>query len=334
MIIEIGLNIYFIVNNHRSVSNMNQDQNDDLLFNASPVFLKEPKTGTKKWHIPIRKDDTTREICEYSRSWTDTSFPFQDQKTFKFEKKTSRKDKKNFSTSPTTNNKYSVRRYRHEPDYLSEQKYGGDCRPYNAIANCKSAGIIPYTIYCGQTYFLLQKIKNPLRKKESGWNDFGGKQIKPDETTAEIAAREFSEETSCLFYLKEQNDEKSMELFQILKNNEDLFYSEDTIKKLKSTILISQKYFADKINKYVSPIHISSKETYISFFIRVEYIKEQELPGAEDIHIPYENRYMRECKWFSYDEIMSLGEKDFHKRLQITRIQQRISTYNAKGLFM
>lgn len=321
---------------------MNQDQNNDLLFNASPVFSEDQKTKTKKWHIPIRKNDTPSKMTGFSKSWTDTSSPFQDPEisetdfcnsSQQYKKRTHRKDKKNFSTSPNTN-KHGTYRYRYEPDFIPDKKYGGDFRPYDAIANCKSAGIIPYTIHCGKLYFLLQKIQNPLRKKEAGWNDFGGKQIRPDETTAEIAAREFSEETSCLFYLKEQNDDESMKSYHILKNNEELFYDEDTIKKLKKMIPISQKFFVDKINKYLLPIHISSKETYISFFIKVEYIEEHELPGAEDIHIPYENRYLRECKWFDYDELQEMNEKDFHKRLQITRIQQRINNYYDKGLFM
>nr|QZX42978.1 hydrolase [Mimivirus sp.] len=98
-------------------------------------------------------------------------------------------------------------------------------------------------------------------------------------------------------------------------------------------ILVSQKFYTDKITEYVLPIYVSSKETYISYFVKVKYIIENDLPKAEDIHINYEDRYLRDCQWFTLDEILNLCEKDFHKRLQITRIQQRITKYYEKGLF-
>lgn len=206
-------------------------------------------------------------------------------------------------------------------------------KKYNAITNCKSAGIIPYTYYNGKLLFLLQRIKNPSKKKDSGWNDFGGKRICHKETTIETAAREFNEETSCLFYLKEQKDEDSKKMYLAFQNNNELNYSEKTINDLKKLIPISQKYFANKISQYVLPIHISSKETYISYFLKVKYLPEHEIPNAEDIHIQYEDRYIRECKWFSFNEIIKFKEKDFHKRLQITKIQQRMKNYLFKKLF-
>ena len=209
-------------------------------------------------------------------------------------------------------------------------------RPYDAITNCKSAGIIPYTIHNGKLYFLLQNFLHPIRKKDNGWNDFGGKRTDSNEPTAETAAREFSEETSCLFYLNECKDTDpaaSQEQYNLFKDNPELTYSPETIELLKQTIIKSQQYYMDKITEFVSPIHISSKETYISYFVNVAYIPASDLPRAEDIHIAYELRYIRECKWFSYTELMMLNEKDFHKRLQITRIQQRIASYCEKGLF-
>ena len=201
-------------------------------------------------------------------------------------------------------------------------------KPYDAVNKCKSAGIIPYTYNNNKLYFLLQKLDNPIRRKDSGWNDFGGKKITEKETTAETAAREFSEETSCLFYLKHINDTVSYEL---LKNNDQ--YDENSIELLKKIILESQKYYVDLITRYAIPLYISSKETYISYLIKVEYIPDVDLPLAEDIHMNYEEKYLRKCKWFSLEELNCLDEKEFHKRLQITRIQQRINNYYKKGLF-
>ena len=322
-------------------------------FNSLPVLLVETN-NQKTLNIPIKNknieynskyiskswDESTRTIDESSRTInkiqidnTENS-PRESINIYK-----SKNDKRkysiiNHSMSPIDEYFLDKTRNKFNKDYL--ENYTNDnyiFKSYDAITNCKSAGIIPYSIYNGKLYFLLQQSVNPLRKKDYGWNDFGGKKIDPKENTSETAAREFSEETSCLFYLKEQNNDESKKLYDILKDNQELYYDDETISNLKKLIPISQKYFADKITEYVLPIYVSSKETYISYFIRVEYIPEKDLPRAEDIHIPYEYRYIRMCKWFTFDELMNIDEKDFHKRLQITRIKQRINNYHDKGLF-
>lgn len=204
-------------------------------------------------------------------------------------------------------------------------------KPYNAIQKAKGSGILPYAIVDDKIYFLLQKTDNPCKKKDSGWNDFGGK-INKSEHTVMAATREFSEETSCLFYLKEQTDEQSSLLYEKLKDNPSLSYDDESIEKLKQTINLSGQFFFDRINAYVNPIYVSSKEIYISYIIKVQYIPIADIPRAEDIHIPYRDRYVRECKWFSLDELMLLEEDDFHKRLQITKIKNRVKNYCDKGL--
>lgn len=204
---------------------------------------------------------------------------------------------------------------------------------YNPILNCKSAGIIPYTIVDDVVYFLLQKADSPYKKKESGWNDFGGKKIYLNETTTQVAAREFSEETSCLFYIKEKAHEMHYEIF---RNHGDIYYLDRNpshIDTLNKNITLATKYYDEKINKYPVPLNVSSKETYISYFLRVPYIPDTDLPGAEDLHINYKIRYTRKCKWFSFDDIILLSETDFHKRLQITKVQNRIKSYHEKHLF-
>ena len=289
----------------------------------------------KTFSIPIK---TKKKYKNYSKSWNgyssfqcgknNISFSLNDNYS-----KTNHKIQNNIinnykQSDNTTNYKYLNLLTNHGSlDQIKKSK------PYDAVNNCKSAGIIPYTFFNGKLYFLLQKAKNPFRKKDFGWNDFGGKKITPNESTADTAAREFSEETSCLFYLAEQKNDISLNYFNLLKNNENLSYNENCINILKNIIPLSQKYFSEKITEYVLPIFVSSKETYISYFIKVEYIFEKNLPMAEDIHIPYQNRYIRTCKWFSMDEIMELDEQDFHKRLQITKIQQRINNFYEKKLF-
>lgn len=294
-------------------------------FMTSPVqFIDNNTNNQKTLSIPIKK--SKHSFDNFSKSWNGHSFTII------------KNGQEKYSFSPSD-----------QPSILDNEKrekivndiIGNDYRPYDAINNCKSAGIIPYALYNNKIYFLFQRTNNPIRKKDSGWNDFGGKRNTIEETTVETASREFSEETSCLFYLKENDGPiasgnsyiKSKDLYQLLKHNEALYYDEETINILRSLIPISQKYFVKKITEFVIPIHASSKETYISYFVKVEYIPSDDLPKAEDIHIEYEDRYMRTCKWFSYDEILDMDEKDFHKRLQITRIQQRIINYYEKGLF-
>lgn len=218
-----------------------------------------------------------------------------------------------------------------EDSSLSPLKNFSSTIIFDPINNCKSAGVIPYTFYEGDLYFLLQCSNSPLKRKDVGWNDFGGKKCSNEETTVEIASREFNEETSCLFYLIEQSDKN--DIYQLLKGNINLDYNEQTTSILLNTIPVAQKFFVDRITEYVIPIYISSKEIYVSFFVKVMYIPESDIPNAEDIHINYSERYLRTCKWFSYGEIMEMNEKDFHKRLQITKIQRRIEDYYHKNLF-
>lgn len=292
--------------------------NETGYFASSPIRLVgNNMTNQKTLSIPIRKSRYCSNSDMYSKSWSGCNF---------IAEKNKKKEKHSFSPSDFSQFEIS------KPDKI--QNDSNDFRPYNAINNCKSAGITPYALHKGTVYFLFQKTNNPVRRKDSGWNDFGGKRNGKTETTIETAAREFSEETSCLFYLKEKNDPESRNAYQLLKHNDALFYDEETIILLRNLIPISQKHYIDKITEFVVPIYASSKEIYITYFVKVDYIPAEELPQAEDIHIDYEDRYMRTCQWFSYEEVLKLGEKEFHKRLQITRIQDRIKDYYNKGLFI
>jgi len=200
---------------------------------------------------------------------------------------------------------------------------------FDAVRFCKSAGIIPFTFYNGHLYFLFQQMDNPINNKQFGLNDFGGKQNYDSETTFEIASREFSEETSCLFYLKETKNDA----YNILKHNDKLEYDENAIQLLNKYIQESNTWNLNKLKSTDKLMYVSSKETYISYFLYVPYVPAHDIPKAEDIHIPYNPRFIRTCKWFSYDEIMGMSEIFFHKRLQITKIQTRIYDYYHAGLF-
>lgn len=203
---------------------------------------------------------------------------------------------------------------------------------YDAINNCKSAGIIPYTLHRGKVHFLLQKYTYPLNIKDKGWNDFGGKR-NPNEDTYQTAAREFNEETSCMFYLNEKKDKNSKKFYNKLAKNRGITKDEQIFNDITSVMPDAEKYFRDKINEFVIPLYVSSKETYISYFVKVDYIPDDDIPVSEDLHIPYEDRYIRICSWISIDDVLKMKEGDFHKRLQITKIQNRIKKYHNKEMF-
>lgn len=292
-------------------------------FTSSPVLFREDdnkKTlalsiGTTKGISQPILNSHKPEDTYISKSWSDTKKPF-------------RYTDKRFSYSPQNGSQYIYQFNRAKPS-----SYSMTTKPFDAILNCKSAGVIPYTIYNNQVYFLLQHSINPSRKKDKGWNDFGGKRIGQSESTIAAASREFSEETSCLFYLNEMGDKISKKMYNLLKNNTTLTYDDETISNLEKILPYAQQYYVNRIKENTNQLYVSSKETYISYFVRVDYIPDSDIPVAEDIHVNYETRYLRQCKWFSFDEIILLNEHDFHKRLQITRIQQRIKNYYEQNLF-
>jgi len=182
--------------------------------------------------------------------------------------------------------------------------------------------------------FLFQQADKPLRKKDSGWNDFGGKKDDEDgEDTISTACREFSEETSCLFYLRENKSDINENNYEMLKDGVNLEYDTETVQVLLDLIPYAKRFYENKLKENAHPLYISSKEIYISYFLKVPYIPSTDLPRAEDLHIHYEDRYTRQCKWFSYEEILETDDKMFHKRLQITKIKQRIQNYYEKNMF-
>lgn len=194
----------------------------------------------------------------------------------------------------------------------------------DAILTCKSSGIIPYTFLDGKLLFLLQKQITRGKTRNYGWNDFGGKKNNSNESLYETACREFSEETNCLFYLK-SNDNPDYNDFTSNNNDE---YTDFKTKMLRLYIGESIEYFKNRLNNKMSAY---SNDTYITFFMRVEYINENEFPESEDMHIKYQDRYKRICKWFCCEEILNLD--DLHKRLQIVNIKSKIDLLLKNGYF-
>jgi len=205
---------------------------------------------------------------------------------------------------------------------------------YDVLNNAQGAGIIPYTCLNGELLFLFQKTVFPDTAKNRGWNDFGGKRDDAiDRNAKEIACREFSEETSCLFYLKEHPNETNNKLYTELLHNKDMYYSPETLDKLKDTFVMSRDYYIDKLNCYELNFNLHIKEIYVSYFLYVPFISDDSFPRSEDIHLDYEYRYIRQCKWISLNDILTLDETEFHKRLQIMKIKNKIQDLWDQNFF-
>lgn len=204
-----------------------------------------------------------------------------------------------------------------------------EMKKFDPVNNAMGAGIIPWTYHEGKLLFLLQ-IRDDQTIKDKGFNDFGGKKDSKNEKPFEIAAREFVEETECLFYLQEKiKDEPSNYFWRIiytnLKNNNKTNYSPEELGLLRQIMTEATAYFKKKLSDNLNDcLYVSCQETYISFLLRTDYVPIVDIPRAEDMHVDYEVRYMRTCKWFTYDELINLDEQLFHKRLQITKIRERI----------
>lgn len=202
-----------------------------------------------------------------------------------------------------------------------------DEKKLNPHINAKGAGIIPYIWHNSELKFLLQRHIFPDIKKKRGWNDFGGKKEAEDSGAMENACREFAEETSCLFYLINK-DEK---MYNIFKNNNLLQYSQSDIKNLTKIIPYAKQYFLDKLGKF--PQYICCGETYITYFLEVDYLDINDIPKCEDIFKDYETKYIRECKWVDAIELINLEYSCFSKRLQIMNFQNKIKKMLDKRVF-
>jgi 8-oxo-dGTP pyrophosphatase MutT (NUDIX family) len=190
----------------------------------------------------------------------------------------------------------------------------------------RSAGVIPYTYIDGVLHFLLQKEDVPHMKKAKGWNDFGGKPEKTDKNSMETAVREFNEETGCLFYLKETDNI----LYNQLKQDNYDAKNKDHNKMVADTIVSIMKdaktYYYNKLSA-TQPLFINNKTTYVSYFLPVEYIPTDELPKAEDMHVDYETRYWRTCRWFNYQEIINMDDRIMHSRIRVSPIKNKLMYY-------
>lgn len=213
---------------------------------------------------------------------------------------------------------------------------------YDPRNKCKSGGIIPFTVVDNKFYFLFHQYDSRSNPKNIGWNDFGGRKDNQDPNNAYTAAREFCEETSCIFYIYSKPDLSVVlngveylqpQILDMLKKNDTLSYDATAVSILCELIPRAAKYYANIIDTD-SAMYVHVGDIYISYFMQVDYVPVDIIPNAEDIHINYNVRHLRTCKWISYDELMNLRIRDFHRRLQITKIQHKIREIFSKKLLV
>lgn len=198
---------------------------------------------------------------------------------------------------------------------------------YKSYGKYRSAGIIPYAYVDGKIMFLLQKYTSPRKKNDFGWNDFGGKMDEGDSSLVNTAAREFNEETNCIFYINEQSVLQNEELNLNDQNNYESYAN-----ILRDILPKSVEYYSNKIKSSNIP-YVYSKNIYISFFVNVIYIPANKISIHEDIHLNYTDKYIRECKWFSLDEIINLDPLNLHRRLRITHLSKNIKSFYFDNIF-
>jgi hypothetical protein len=210
--------------------------------------------------------------------------------------------------------------------------------------NIKAAGVIPFTIINNELYFLFQRTVRPQTSKNIGWNDFGGKKEQSYEDSLDIAARELSEETSCLFYLSDiitnkiepninlnYTKKQYSELFENLKDNANNYYSQNTIDDLKNIIPLATQHYITKLSNDM--INFKIKDIYMTYLMYVNYIPAEYLPKSEDVHVNYSERYIRECKWIKYSDLLNIVDDDFHRRIKVMHLKNKIKTLHDKKFF-
>lgn len=188
----------------------------------------------------------------------------------------------------------------------------------------KGAGIIPYTYDGDKIKFLFQRYTHPNNTKNLGWNDFGGKKEGGDFDSIETAVREFSEETTCMFFLNDYN----RDAYNMIRDyNEEKSTSEEKRKMMNiinGFINLTRTEYEKKMRCIENIPCLYSRDTYTCYFMPVKYINSADFPSGEDLHVYYDDRYQREFKWMTCDELSSLGDRDFHKRLQVLKIKDKI----------
>lgn len=191
--------------------------------------------------------------------------------------------------------------------------------------NPLSSGVLPYCYHNGEILFLMQRMKYD-NISNCGWNDFGGKK-NGNENIIEGASREFCEETSCLFFIN-----KFMKDINLVNISDELKNPNKNLKKfINSLINRAKKYYSKNIINQC--MYINSRDRYFTFLLKVDYIDAELIPDYEDVHVyNNDNKYERECKWFSYNELMEMENEKFHKRFYVPKFKFLISNYYEKSI--
>jgi hypothetical protein len=183
----------------------------------------------------------------------------------------------------------------------------------------KSAGVVPYSYIGNKLYFLFQ-ITHPPKSDTKSRNkigvlcDFGGKRDPTDRDIVMTASREFSEETSCLFFRKkyEHDDLKAL-----------ITASTDHFSALFKNMCKEHPYF-----------ELYNDISYVVYLYKVDYIPADMFPDKEDEYMNYDVHYKRECVWISYDDLIKLPYYKIHRRLNAVKLIPKLKCMYENDLFL
>lgn len=226
------------------------------------------------------------------------------------------------NNNPTTNKKYYH-------NWLDNKRYAKK-RFIDSISAC---GVIVYSVdpETGKLVFLFQKLKNPKSKKYFGLCDKGGKRI-GRENLFVTAAREFCEETGCMFYFKEKNKKYQ---YNIMKGA-GVDYNEKIADLFMCEINSAVNYYVNKLRNNPKYIIAGYKHRYITYFLHVPYIPVEDLPKSEDPHIIFPDDDFdreRELFWVNYNDLVNKEIYEFHGRLRAANIIDKIKEHFITGTF-
>ncbi len=146
-----------------------------------------------------------------------------------------------------------------------------------------AAGILPYCVHNGKSYFLIGKAKH-----NDFWSDFGGFRDKADRSIEYAAAREFAEETRYVFgqLINDYSLEGSINYI---------------LPRIKSDQCLKSFSKSKKDN--------TRTNVYKMYFVEVDYISSTVLEQAKKVPHYEKEKY---C-WISAEDFLAFIKQDAHK---------------------
>ena len=162
-----------------------------------------------------------------------------------------------------------------------------------------SAGILPYTIYNGQIYFLLGRTKY-----DGSWSDFGGGEEKSDKNVHQTAIREFYEET--------------------IGTVQDISHLKNTFKKKNFNEFTGLTTRGRQYHMFL--IFIPHKNYTLAF--------KKNLSFVTYTHLPQKYQEMTDIKWFEHTTLKNaelINLRDVFKETFTNNYEKIMSSIQSSG---